>query len=133
MSAPQPKPDTGALQREAAMVNLDRFIAEREIVEEVELGLPPKELLARYERLSTNAISDVLREHCLMEQTLPNALVPLRPGDIVVGDIDGVIVVPRRLAVLERAEEILGNERKIFSWVADGESVQSIAEKGAYF
>ncbi|WP_320409767.1 hypothetical protein [Bosea sp. Root483D1] len=59
----------------------------------------------------------------------------IRPGDIVIGDIDGVIVVPRRLAVavLERAEEILRNEKTIFGWVADGESVQAIAEKGGYF
>lgn len=254
MNAHPTSADTGALQREAAMMKLEGLIARQEVIEPVELTIPPQELLARYERIYTGAISDVLREQCLTEQTLPNALVPLRPektvagfaftvksapntkvsgeltfrtqmldemaadsfvvwdtsgdqeatawggvmtataigkgiraavidggirdthqilekdfpvyyryrspngslgrclishyqtpvkigscwvrpGDVVVGDIDGVIVVPRKLAVavLERAEEILGNEKKIFGWVADGESVQSITERGGYF
>jgi regulator of RNase E activity RraA len=59
----------------------------------------------------------------------------VRPGDIVLGDIDGVIVVPRKVAVdvLLRAEEILRNEKKIFKWVADGDSLEEITEKGGYF
>lgn len=254
MSTSAVKADTGALQREAAMMNLERLIHEREVVDIPPLSIPDGELLARYEQLYTGAISDVLREHCLMDQALPGALVPLlpektvagfaftvksapstrvsgeltfrtgmldamsagsfvvwdtsgdleatawggvmtataigkgiraavidggirdthqilekdfpiyyryrspngslgrclishyqipirigtawiRPGDIVVGDIDGVIVVPRKLAVevLLRAEDILTNEKKIFGWVADGESIQSITEKGGYF
>ena len=58
-----------------------------------------------------------------------------RPARVVVGDMDGVIVVPRRIAVavLERAEQILGNEREIFRWVAEGDSVRQITEKGGYF
>ncbi|CAH1650446.1 MULTISPECIES: RraA family protein [unclassified Chelatococcus] len=248
------KTDTGALQREAAMMNLEQLIREREVVDIVPLSIPDDELLARYERIYTGAISDVLREHCLMDQALPGSLIPLRPektvagfaftvksapstkvsgeltfrtgmldamsagsfvvwdtsgdlegtawggvmtatavgkgiraavidggirdthqildkdfpiyyryrspngslgrclishyqipirigaawirpGDVVVGDIDGVIVVPRKvaIAVLLRAEEILTNEKKIFGWVADGESIQSIADKGGYF
>lgn len=254
MTAHPTGPDTKALQREAAMMKLERFIAERELIEDVALTIPETELIARYEQLYTGAISDVLREHCLTEQTLPNALIPLhpnktvagfaftvksapntkvtgeltfrtqmldemkagsfvvwdtsgdqeatawggvmtatalakgiraavidggirdthqitekdfpvyyryrspngslgrclishyqtpvkigscwvRPGDMVVGDIDGVIVVPRKLAetVLLRAEEILRNEKQIFTWVAEGETVQSITEKGGYF
>jgi 4-hydroxy-4-methyl-2-oxoglutarate aldolase len=246
--------DTGALQREARMMKLERLIADREIVEQVPLAVPVPELLARYEKLYTGAVSDVLREHCLLDQTLPSHLQALRPertvagiaftvksapntkitgeltfrtqmldemhenafivwdtsgdlestawggvmtataigkgiraavldggirdtkqilekdfpvfykyrspngslgrclishyqtpikigttlvrpGDVVLGDIDGVIVVPRKIAVevLVRAEEILANERKIFGWVAEGESVQSITEKGGYF
>ncbi len=37
----------------------------------------------------------------------------IRPGDVVVGDIDGVLVVPRDIAydVLIRAEEIKANEK----------------------
>ncbi|WP_203070806.1 RraA family protein [Falsiroseomonas ponticola] len=68
--------------------------------------------------------------------------VPLRiggvlvhPGDIVVGDMDGVIIVPRALAlpVLERAEAILGLERDIFGWIEQGDSVAEISAKGGYF
>ncbi len=61
--------------------------------------------------------------------------VVIRPGDIVIGDIDGVIVVPRDIAydVLIRAEEIKANEKKIFSWVHSGQTIKEIKEKGGYF
>ncbi len=61
--------------------------------------------------------------------------VVIRPGDIVIGDIDGVIVVPRDIAydVLVRAEEIKANEKKIFSWVHSGQTIKEIKEKGGYF
>jgi len=59
----------------------------------------------------------------------------IRPGDVVLGDIDGVLVVPRAIAheVLLRAEEIKRNEKKIFGWVAEGQSISQITEKGGYF
>lgn len=244
----------GALQREARMMRLEGLIAEREIVPPVELTIAPAELLARYETLYTGAISDVLREHCLLDQALPGYLqvlrpersvagfaftvksspntkitgeltfrtqmleempaetfvvwdtsgdldstawggvmtatavgrgirgaaidggirdtkqilekdfpvfykyrspngslgrcqithyqIPIkfgsvfvRPGDVVVGDIDGVIVVPRSIAVqvLLRAEEIRANEKEIFGWVANGDSLEDITAKGGYF
>jgi len=61
--------------------------------------------------------------------------VTIRPGDILMGDIDGVLCVPRDLAcdVLTRAEEIRANEKKIFDWVAQGESIHDISKKGGYF
>ena len=61
--------------------------------------------------------------------------VTIRPGDVVLGDIDGVLIVPRDIAydVLIRAEEIRENEKKIYSWVHSGDSIQSIKEKGGYF
>jgi len=59
----------------------------------------------------------------------------IKPGDVVVGDIDGVLVVPRDIAydVLIRAEEIRENEKKIFGWVNEGQTVHQITEKGGYF
>ena len=59
----------------------------------------------------------------------------IKPGDVVLGDIDGVLVVPRDIAldVLVRAEEIKTNEKKIFGWVAEGQSIQQITKKGGYF
>lgn len=246
--------DAGALQREAKMMNLERFFEVTETVDIMPLRIADSELLARYETLYTGAVSDVLREHCLLNQTLPGYLQPLRPertvagfaftvksapntkssgelafrtqmiadmkagtfvvwdtsgdlestqwggvmtatavargirgaaidggirdtrqildkdfpvfykyrspngalgrslithyqipikigstlinpGDVVIGDIDGVMVVPRRIAVevLERAEEILRNEKKIFGWVAEGQSLDEITGKGGYF
>lgn len=61
--------------------------------------------------------------------------VDIRPGDVVLGDIDGVLVVPRDIAykVLLRAEEIKANEERIFKWVDEGQSIQEITEKGGYF
>ncbi len=247
-------PPANSLQTEATMMNLEALIAEREVITIDPLPIPQEEMLARYEQLYTGAVSDVLREHCLMDQALPAHLIPLRPertvagvaftvksapstrvsgeltfrttmldqiepgafivwdttgdtdstawggvmtatmagkgvkaaaidgglrdtaqvlqkdfpvfyrhrspngslgrcmishyqvpirlgttwirpGDIVLGDLDGVIVVPRRLAmaVLERAEHVLGNEREIFKWVAEGESMEEITRRGGYF
>lgn len=61
--------------------------------------------------------------------------VTIKPGDIVLGDIDGVLIIPRDIAfdVLIRAEEIKENEKKIFKWVEEGQSVHQITEKGGYF
>jgi regulator of RNase E activity RraA len=61
--------------------------------------------------------------------------VVIRPGDVILGDIDGVVVVPRDIAyeVLLRAEEIRANEKKIFGWVAEGQSIDQITAKGGYF
>lgn len=61
--------------------------------------------------------------------------VTIKPGDVIVGDIDGVLVVPRAIAfdVLLRAEEIRENEKKIFEWVREGQSVHEITQKGGYF
>lgn len=244
----------GALQREARMMKLERLIAERENTTQAPLTVPVPELLARYEALYTGAVSDVLREFCLLDQALPGYLTPLRPertvaglaftvksapntkitgeltfrtemlehmgadafvvwdtsgdldstawggvmtatasskgvraavidggirdsrqilerdfpiyfkyrspngslgrclishyqtpvrigsvlvrpGDVVLGDIDGVVVVPRQIAVavLERAEEVVGNERRIFQWVTDGDSLEEITARGGYF
>jgi 4-hydroxy-4-methyl-2-oxoglutarate aldolase len=61
--------------------------------------------------------------------------VDIRPGDVTLGDIDGVLVVPRNIAwdVLVRAEEIKENEKKIFGWVKEGQSIDEITKKGGYF
>lgn len=59
----------------------------------------------------------------------------IRPGDVVFGDIDGVVIVPRELAyqVLLRAEEIKTGEKEIRTWVKPGFSAVGIVEKGGYF
>lgn len=241
-------------KKEVGLMKLEKLIAEREGVSTKPFPIPVKELLARYEQLYTGAISDVLREFCLLDQALPGHLQPLRPertvaglaftvksapnvqisgemafrtemlthlqedhlvvwdtsndqkatlwggvmtatahgmkvrgavidggirdthqilekdfpvfykhripngslgrclithyeipiklgdtvikpGDVIMGDIDGVQCVPRDLAyeVLVRAEEIKANEKQIFGWVAQGETVQEITKKGGYF
>ena len=61
--------------------------------------------------------------------------VTVRPGDIIFGDIDGVLCIPREIAcdVLERAEGIEKNEIDIFSWVRQGDTISEIIDKGGYF
>lgn len=249
--APRPS-DT--LRQEATMMKLEKLIAEREGVSDKPFPVAVKDLLSRYEQLYTGAISDVLREFCLLDQALPGYLRPLRdsdvvagiaftvksapnlritgemafrtkmldamgedafvvwdtshdekatlwggvmtaaahgkgvkaacidggirdtkqilekpfpvyykhrnpngslgralitayqapiqigdvvikPGDVIFADCDGVVCVPREIAydALVRAEEIRANERKIFGWVAEGQSARQITERGGYF
>lgn len=61
--------------------------------------------------------------------------VTIKPGDVILGDVDGVLVVPRSIAydVLLRAEEIKENEKMIFGWVHEGQSIRDITDKGGYF
>ena len=249
---PATRPE-GLLQKEAKMMKLEKLIAARESISTKEFPIPVEELLARYEQLYTGAISDVLREHALLDQgigqliplrpertvaglaftvksapnvkitgemtfrgqmldemgagafvvwdttndekatlwggvmtatvvgkgvkaalidggirdthqilekafpifykyRIPNGSlgrclithyqipilirgVVIRPGDVILGDIDGVVVVPRDIAyeVLLRAEEIRANEKKIFGWVAEGQTIDQITAKGGYF
>lgn len=84
-------------------------------------------------RISNGSLGRCLITH--YQVTLQIGDVTIKPGDIVLGDIDGVLVVPKEIAfeVLQRAEEILENEKKIFGWVKDGESIQEITKKGGYF
>jgi regulator of RNase E activity RraA len=84
-------------------------------------------------RTSNGSLGRCLITH--YQITLQIGDVTIKPGDIVLGDIDGVLVVPREIAydVLVRAEEIFENEKKIFNWVNAGESVQEITKKGGYF
>ena len=245
---------TQQYKKEVSMMKLDKLIEMREGISQVEFPISDKELLNRYEQLYTGAINDVLREFCLMNQALPNHIIPLReyrtvagfaftvksapntkvtgemefrtqmldamhedafvvwdssndekstswggvmtatakgkkikaacldggirdthqileadfpvfykyrssngslgrclithyqialeignvlikPGDVVLGDVDGVLTVPRDVAydVLVRAEEIKENEKKIFGWVKEGQSVQDITNQGGYF
>ncbi len=61
--------------------------------------------------------------------------VQIFPGDIVFGDIDGVLIIPREIAVdvLLRAEEIERSEIEIKQWVNDGLSPQEVVKRGGYF
>ncbi|MDI9605977.1 MAG: RraA family protein [Bacteroidota bacterium] len=61
--------------------------------------------------------------------------VDIKPGDVIVGDIDGIVVVPRDIAydILIRAEQFLVNENKIFDWVHQGDTIHEITQKGGYF
>ncbi|MFA7236114.1 MAG: RraA family protein [Phycisphaeraceae bacterium] len=61
--------------------------------------------------------------------------VIIKPDDLIFADIDGVIVIPRKLIVpvLLRAEAIEKNELEIKDWVAAGLSTTEIHDRGGYF
>jgi len=84
-------------------------------------------------RISNGSVGRCLITHYQVPILIGDAVI--KPGDVVLGDIDGVLVVPRDIAyeVLLRAEEIRENEKKIFGWVRNGDTVREITEKGGYF
>jgi 4-hydroxy-4-methyl-2-oxoglutarate aldolase len=61
--------------------------------------------------------------------------VIIKPGDLIMADIDGALVIPRKIAVavLERAEAIERNEGEIKEWVDAGLSAEEIHDRGGYF
>jgi regulator of RNase E activity RraA len=61
--------------------------------------------------------------------------VQIFPGDILLGDIDGVIVVPRKMAydVLLRAEAIRDNEKQIDKLISSGMKPTEVVAAGGYF
>ena len=61
--------------------------------------------------------------------------VQIYPGDVILADIDGCIVVPRKMAydVLVRAEQIRDNEVGIKQMITDGATPRQVVENGGYF
>ena len=61
--------------------------------------------------------------------------VRIYPGDVVFGDIDGVIVILRKLAydVLLRAEEVCRKENGITDMINEGKTPSEIVDGGGYF
>ena len=84
-------------------------------------------------RISNGSLGRCLITHYQIPIQIGSTII--KPEDIIMGDIDGVLVVPRDIAydVLIRAEEIKENEKKIFGWVKEGQSVHEITKKGGYF
>lgn len=84
-------------------------------------------------RISNGSLARCLITHYQTPIKIGDVLI--KSGDVVLGDVDGIVVVPRDIAyeVLIRAEEIKENEKIIFGWVHDGQTVQEITDKGGYF
>jgi len=61
--------------------------------------------------------------------------VVVKPGDLIMADIDGALCIPRALImeVLTRAEAIERNEGEIKQWVDAGLSAHDIHDRGGYF
>ncbi|MDR1556403.1 MAG: RraA family protein [Tannerellaceae bacterium] len=84
-------------------------------------------------RISNGSLGRCLITHYQIPIRIGDVII--KPGDIILGDIDGVLIVPRDIAyeVLLRAEEIRENEKKIFNWVENGDSIHEITARGGYF
>jgi len=84
-------------------------------------------------RISNGSLGRCLITH--YQTPIKIGSVVIRPGDVVMGDIDGVLIIPRDIAydVLLRSEEIKENEKLIFGWVQNGDSIQEIKDRGGYF
>ena len=69
------------------------------------------------------------------QQPIQIGEVRIYPGDIVFGDIDGVLIVPRSLAydVLLRAEAVCEKETGIAGMIDGGMSAETVVENGGYF
>jgi 4-hydroxy-4-methyl-2-oxoglutarate aldolase len=67
-------------------MNTDRLKLERDHYKIIELSIPLEELCARYEKLYTGAVNDVLREMCLPNQGLPTEIMPLRDEMVACGE-----------------------------------------------
>lgn len=59
----------------------------------------------------------------------------INPGDVIFGDIDGVIVIPRHIAceVLMKAEYIKEHEKEVKQMVLDGLTPTEVVGRGGYF
>lgn len=61
--------------------------------------------------------------------------VTIHPSDVVFADIDGAVVVPRRIAmeVLERSETIKRDEQEYKRWIDQGMSPTEVIQRGGTF
>ena len=61
--------------------------------------------------------------------------VRINPSDLIFGDEDGVVVIPRQheLAVLSRALEVLRTESRILSDVCSDADVHKLVDKHGFF
>ena len=84
-------------------------------------------------RISNRSLGICMITHYQITLSINNVIIKLE--DIILGDSDGVLVVPRELAykVLLRAEEIKNFEEEIFSCVESGNKPSEITQKGEYF
>ena len=82
----------------------------------VRLGFP---VFSRY-----RTMRDIRGRWRLVEYNVPIAVggVAIRPGDLVLGDRDGVLIVPQEIAeeVITKAEEVVHTENLVRKAILDG-------------
>lgn len=110
------------------MMNMDRYIFSLEAKKEIKpLPISEEELCNRFETLFTSAVNDVLREDGLLNQALPNDILPLRKEMKVCGpaftiksspSLDVVFEMESRAQMLEAI-----TSGSIVIWDTAGENV----------
>ncbi len=110
-------------------MNTDTLTQLREAPNDTELTIPVGELCARYEKLYTGAVNDVLRELCLPLQALPPQIMPLRDEMVVCGEAFTIrgVADPTMSGELDKRVEMLDQlrEHHVVLWNANGERVAS--------
>lgn len=137
-------------------MNLEKLMAKLDGHQNVQLPVSEKELCDRYEQLYTGAVNDVLREHTLLDQTLPKEILPLKMDMKAAGIAYTIRSVKnpslkgemeKRAEMLDdmpeacmvvwdtggEAEAIKNAEKEIRSWVHKGFSAKKVVKKGGYF
>ena len=66
-------------------MKLEKLIAARETISTEPFPMPVEELLHRFQQLYSGAVSDVLREFCLLDQALRGYFRPLNDDHVVAG------------------------------------------------
>lgn len=111
------------------LMNTDQLQQLRESSNETDLSISLPDLVARYEKLYTGAVNDVLRELCLPRQALPPQIVPLRDDMVVCGEAFTVrsVADPTLSGELDTRVQMLDavREHHVFVWNANGERVAS--------
>ncbi len=110
-------------------MDIEKLRAIRENIDAVELEIPEAELCARFEKLYTGAVNDVLRELCLVNVALPSSIVPLRDEMVVCGPAFTIrsAMDPTLSGELELRVKMLDELRPghICVWNANGEDQAS--------
>ena len=110
-----------ALQREIAGLVIDGCVRDSEAIARLQFPVFARGLSIRGTRKDPDAPG-------AMEESITVGDVTVEPGDLVVGDADGVVVIPRANAteVLERAREREKHEAEVIERLRRGESTLDI-------
>lgn len=105
-------------------MHLEELRRIRDEIEQCDPGFPEEEIIARYEKLYTGCVNDVLREHCLTNQALPSEIMPLGDDMVLAGFAFTIRsnIDPTVSGELEVRVEMLGElkSNEVCVWNANG-------------
>lgn len=118
----------GLLSRAAAIRGVGGVVvdgAARDLTEASEVGLPV------FARIATPVTARGRAVELAWDEPIEIAGIPVAPGDLVLGDAGGVVVVPagRALEVLATAERIVATESAMAAAIQAGTAVSTVMGK----